>query len=70
VRDGSKSPSPVTVLSAGELTAPRPATSPTWLNQLPQFSNSVSQTSYGQTNANTPSNGNYLNLRGIGPRAR
>ncbi|MDQ1159302.1 iron complex outermembrane receptor protein [Sphingomonas sp. SORGH_AS 950] len=67
VRDGSKSPSPVTVLSAGELTRTAPSNIADGLNQLPQFSNSVSQTSYGQTNANTPSNGNYLNLRGIGP---
>lgn len=66
IRDGSQAPTPVTVVGAEQLGRSAPSNIADGLNQLPQFQNSSSQNSYGQTNANEPFNGNYLNLRGVG----
>ncbi|NMN07629.1 TonB-dependent receptor [Novosphingobium sp. SG720] len=64
--DGIKAPTPVTAVSTEQLLKASPGSLADALNQLPQLSNSSSSTSYFQTNADSPSNGNYLNLRGIG----
>lgn len=65
VQDGSKAPTPVTVLSADEMNAIAPSNLPDALNKLPQFTGSYSQNSGGTFNATSEPLGNYLNLRGL-----
>ncbi|WP_343612688.1 TonB-dependent receptor [Novosphingobium sp.] len=66
VSDGIKAPTPVTAVTTEQLLKASPGSLADAINQLPQLSNSSSSTSYFQTNADSPANGNYLNLRGIG----
>ena len=66
VRNGYQAPTPVTVVTTQQLVQAAPTNLPDGLKQLPQIQGSVSDTrSVG--NANRPDNGNYLNLRGVGP---
>jgi iron complex outermembrane receptor protein len=65
VRDGSTAPTPVTVVSAQQLQATSPGAIPAALNQLPQFSGSRNNATVSG-NGNSPSGGNYLNLRNLG----
>jgi outer membrane receptor protein involved in Fe transport len=65
-RDGYEAPTPVTTLAADALQARAPSNIPDALNQLPQFRNSLSNTQSVTWNANSPNQGNYLNLRGLG----
>lgn len=65
VRDGSTAPTPVTVVSTEQLQRSQPGSIPAALNQLPQFSGSRNNATVSG-NGNTPSGGNYLNLRNLG----
>ena len=65
VADGFQAPTPVTVVSTEQLQRTAPGAIPEGLNQLPQFAGSRSNTTPGGL-GNTPSTGNYLNLRNLG----
>jgi iron complex outermembrane receptor protein len=67
ITNGTASPTPVTVLSATELTDKAPTNLPDALNQLPQFVNSSGPTRTSPVLHASPLSGNYLNLRGLGP---
>src|SRR5687768_17143335 len=62
---GFTAPTPVTVVTTEELQRTVPGAIPEGLNQLPQFAGSRSNTTPGGL-GNTPSTGNYLNLRNLG----
>ncbi len=66
--NGFQNPTPVTVVSATDLTTRAPSNIPDALNQLPQFVNSTSPTKSESRLNVTPVIGNFLNLRGLGPR--
>ena len=63
--NGFKAPTPVTVVTAQELQLTTPGAIPEGLDKLPQFAGSRSNTTPGGL-GNTPSTGNYLNLRNLG----
>ncbi len=63
--NGFQAPTPVTVVSTEQLQRTAPGTIAEGLNQLPQFAGSRSNTTPGGL-GNTPSTGNYLNLRNLG----
>lgn len=67
VKDGTKAPTPVTVMSTEELQARAPSNLPDALNQLPQFrgSSGNNRTNGNFTGFNSLA-GNYLNLRNLG----
>ena len=65
VANGFQAPTPVTVVSTEQLQRTAPGSIPEGLNQLPQFAGSRSNTTPGGL-GNTPSTGNYLNLRNLG----
>lgn len=65
-RDGFDQPTPVTVARTEDLVLTTPTNIPDALNKLPQFLGSSSPTNNTQTNANQPTHGNVLNLRGVG----
>jgi iron complex outermembrane receptor protein len=65
VTAGFQAPTPVTVVSTEQLQRTAPGAIPEGLNQLPQFAGSRSNTTPGGL-GNTPSTGNYLNLRNLG----
>lgn len=65
IRDGSKEPTPVTVVAAADLAKARPGLVAEALNQLPSFRGS-SGASTGFTSAVGPLTGSYLNLRNLG----
>ena len=65
VAAGFTAPTPVTVVSTEQLQRTAPGAIPEGLNQLPQFAGSRSNTTPGGL-GNTPSTGNYLNLRNLG----
>jgi outer membrane receptor protein involved in Fe transport len=65
VAAGFQAPTPVTVMSTEQLQRTAPGAIPEGLNQLPQFAGSRSNTTPGGL-GNTPSTGNYLNLRNLG----
>lgn len=65
IRDGSKEPTPVTVISATDLGKARPGLVADGLNQLPSFRGSSGSTT-GFTSAVGPLTGSYLNLRNLG----
>jgi iron complex outermembrane receptor protein len=66
VKNGFQAPTPVTTLAADALQQRAPSNIPDALNQLPQFRNSSSNSRSVTWNANSPNQGNYLNLRGLG----
>lgn len=66
VRDGYDAPTPVTVASTEELVRATPSSVPDALNKLPQFQNSSSPARSTHNFSNQPTNGNILNLRGVG----
>lgn len=67
VRDGYRSPTPVTMVDAGQLSLSAASNFSDGLNQLPLFSGSRSQSQSAQNStAITPAAGNYLNLRNLG----
>lgn len=63
---GYDAPTPVTVARADELLLTTPTSIPDGLNKLPQFQLSSSPARSQHNFANTASNGNILNLRGVG----
>ncbi|HEX4710873.1 TonB-dependent receptor [Phenylobacterium sp.] len=65
IRNGYEAPTPVTVASVAELQLTTPSNIPDALNKLPEFTGSITQNS--NSNATTGVNGNFLNLRGLGP---
>jgi outer membrane receptor protein involved in Fe transport len=65
VTAGFSAPTPVTVVSTEQLQRTAPGAIPEGLNQLPQFAGSRSNATSG-AGANSPSTGNYLNLRNLG----
>ena len=65
-RDGYDAPTPVTVATPEELVKSTPTNLPDALNKLPQFQNSSSPSRSTHNFANSASNGNILNLRGVG----
>jgi outer membrane receptor protein involved in Fe transport len=67
VRDGSASPTPVTVLTAENLLTARPSSIVDALNTLPQFKGSRGPAYTSFNNSNNTNLGNFLNLRGLGP---
>lgn len=67
VRNGYTAPTPVTVVGLEELRRSAPSSIPDGLNQLPQFSGSSSTSANSGGTATKPSDGNYLNLRNLGP---
>ncbi|HEY8538715.1 MAG TPA: TonB-dependent receptor [Steroidobacteraceae bacterium] len=66
VSTGYEAPTPVTVARADELLLTTPTSIPDGLNKLPQFQLSSSPARSSHNFANTASNGNILNLRGVG----
>jgi outer membrane receptor protein involved in Fe transport len=66
-RDGYTAPTPVTVATTESLQRTTPSSLPDGLNKLPQFTNSSSPSRSSLNFANTPTHGNNLNLRGVGP---
>jgi iron complex outermembrane receptor protein len=66
VKNGFQAPTPVTTLAAEALQQRAPSNIPDALNQLPQFRGSSSNSRSVTWNANSPNQGNYLNLRGLG----
>lgn len=68
IRDGSAAPTPVTTLTQQSLTQTAPSNIPDALNRLPQFLNSANQYRSATFNATQGLQGNYLNLRGLGPQ--
>jgi iron complex outermembrane receptor protein len=67
IQNGNSLPTPVTIMSAVDLTATTPTSIPDALNKLPNFS--VGRTANSATNANGrgwSDPGSYLNLRGFG----
>ncbi|WP_169805592.1 TonB-dependent receptor plug domain-containing protein [Novosphingobium rosa] len=66
VRNGYASPTPVTVAATEDLAKSTPASLPDALNKLPQFQNSSSPARSSHNFSNQPTNGNILNLRGVG----
>ncbi|WP_165837092.1 TonB-dependent receptor [Phenylobacterium hankyongense] len=65
IRDGYEAPSPITVASVADLQLTTPSNIPDALNKLPEFTGSITQNS--NSNSTTGVNGNFLNLRGLGP---
>jgi outer membrane receptor protein involved in Fe transport len=65
VSAGFSAPTPVTVVSTEQLQRTAPGAIAEGLNQLPQFAGSRSNATPGGL-GNTPSTGNYLNLRNLG----
>ena len=65
VSNGYQAPTPVTTVTAQDLTRATPESIPAGLQQLPQFS-MTSGSNVASSQAGTPSAGNYLNLRGLG----
>lgn len=68
VRAGYNAPTPVTVLSADQLTKTAPSSIPDALNQMPQFQGSISQNAQADTGASKVRSGNYLDIRALGPQ--
>jgi iron complex outermembrane receptor protein len=68
IRDGSAAPTPVTTLTTQALNQTAPSNIPDALNRLPQFLGSASQYHSVTFNATSGLQGNYLNLRGLGPQ--
>ncbi|SCW41088.1 TonB-dependent Receptor Plug Domain [Sphingobium faniae] len=66
VRDGYTAPTPVTIARTEDLVKATPTNLPDALNKLPQFQLSSSPARSTHNQANNPSHGNILNLRGIG----
>lgn len=66
VRDGYTAPTPVTVAPVEDLVKSTPTNVPDALNKLPQFQNSSSPARSSHNFSNQPTNGNILNLRGVG----
>lgn len=67
IKDGSRAPTPVTVVSAEQLQASAPGTVGEGLNQLPAFRGS-SNASTGQTSSTSANSGSFINLRNLGPQ--
>lgn len=65
--DGSRAPTPVTVVSGSQLETANPGTIAQSLNQLPAFRGS-SNAATGQTSSNTANSGSFVNLRNLGPQ--
>ncbi len=63
--DGSRAPTPVTVVSAQQLQAGAPGTVGEGLNQLPAFRGSTNAAS-GQTSSTSANSGSFINLRNLG----
>jgi iron complex outermembrane recepter protein len=61
----SESPTPITSITATQLTLAAPSNIPDALNQLPQFMDSNSPSKF-TNNGNNSVAGNFLNLRGVG----
>ncbi|QJU58315.1 TonB-dependent receptor [Sphingomonas sp. AP4-R1] len=68
IRNGAAAPTPVTTLTSQALTQTAPSNIPDALNRLPQFLGSSSQYRSTTFNATAGLQGNYLNLRGLGPQ--
>ena len=66
VSNGFNAPTPVTTVTQDSLLAASPSNIPDALNQLPVFRGSNSNSRSVTWNANSPNQGNYLNLRGLG----
>ncbi|WP_156678015.1 TonB-dependent receptor plug domain-containing protein [Sphingomonas profundi] len=68
VRDGTQSPTPLTVVSTANLSSKAPGSIADGLNQLPVFQGSINAAQTQVTQANRVRSGNYLNLRNLGPQ--
>ena len=66
IAGGFSSPTPVTAVSAQDLTNVSPSDIPDALNKLPEFRNSSSNSTSPTWNSNALTQGNYLNLRNLG----
>jgi outer membrane receptor protein involved in Fe transport len=66
ISNGFAAPTPVTTVTAQSLEERSPTNIPDALNQLPQFRNSLSPQNSANWNLNSPQQGNFLNLRGLG----
>lgn len=66
-RDGYTAPTPVTVATTEDLARVAPTNIPDGLNRLPQLANSFSPSRSSLNFANSPTHGNILNLRAVGP---
>lgn len=63
---GYTAPTPVTAITTEEMTRTAPSNIPDALNQLPQFSGSISQNHQADTGGSVVRSGNYLDLRALG----
>jgi outer membrane receptor protein involved in Fe transport len=68
IRTGAAAPTPVTTISSQALLQTAPSNIADALNRLPQFLGSSSQYHSATFNATTGLQGNYLNLRDLGPQ--
>lgn len=68
IRNGAAAPTPVTTVTTETLAQTAPSNLPDALNRLPQFLGSASQYRSVTFNATAGLQGNYLNLRGLGPQ--
>jgi len=67
VRDGTRAPTPLTVVSAESLTANSPQGIAEGLNQLPIFQGAINAQMTQLVSSNRVRSGNYMNLRYLGP---
>lgn len=65
--DGSRAPTPITVVSASQLETSAPGTIAQGLNQLPAFRGSTGAAN-GQSASNSADSGSFINLRNLGPQ--
>lgn len=65
ILDGSRAPTPVTVVSASQLEDSAPGTIAQGLNQLPAFRGSTNASS-GQSSSTSANSGSFVNLRNLG----
>jgi iron complex outermembrane receptor protein len=65
ISDGSRAPTPVTVVSGDQLETAMPGTIAQALNELPEFRGSNTPAN-GQLSATGPNSGSFLNLRNLG----
>lgn len=66
-RDGYEAPTPVTTIGWEQMLRASPTNLPDALNQLPQFSNSLSQRNANTIDPSQQGGGNNLDLRSLGP---
>ncbi|WP_298851878.1 TonB-dependent siderophore receptor [uncultured Sphingomonas sp.] len=68
VTDGTRAPTPLTVVSSESLTSRAPGSLAEGLNQLPIFQGAINSQMTQLVTTNRVRSGNYMNLRNLGPQ--